>query len=62
MVVLVVLGALVTMGLPMFLGARTTPQERAAQAQLRSGNGRPVLLGGRRHVNGLRRELHGGSR
>jgi type IV pilus assembly protein PilA len=37
MVVLVVLGVLMTIGLPVFLGARTRAQDRAAQARLQTG-------------------------
>jgi type IV pilus assembly protein PilA len=37
LVVVVVLGVLIALGLPMFLGARLRAQDRAAQAELRSG-------------------------
>src|SRR4051794_1842184 len=37
MVVLVVLGVLMTIGLPVFLGARPRAQDRAAQARLQTG-------------------------
>jgi hypothetical protein len=41
MVVVLVIGVLIAIGLPVFLGAKTRSQERAAQAQLRT-----ALIGG----------------
>lgn len=37
MVVVLLIGILIAIGLPVFLGAKTRSQERAAQAQLRTG-------------------------
>jgi len=41
MIVVLVVGVLIAIGLPVFLGAKTRSQERAAQAQLRT-----ALIGG----------------